>query len=347
MIIFCDGIFDLFHHGHVNHFKKIKTLYNDVYLIVGVLNDEESKKYKRQPIFNEKKRLKLVNSCKFVDEVILNYPSIVTEEFINNKSIDLVVHAFSDDSDFNKQLKYFEIPIKLNKFLKLDYDNSISTTQIIENINNIDNTKDINDKEIKVNDKNGWDLIWEKKGYSNDKIINLNGYDDTDFIPTISFKNIVKNLNIKKQDKVLEIGCGAGVFSNLFNEDYDYYGIDYSAALINHNIKLFNSKVYNCQANNLPYKDKFFDVCFSIGVFEYFPSKEYMQQVLKEIQRVTKNSIYILNIRKKTHLSKKTKHKFKGVFQHLIYNESDFEDFEIIKSTYESDLRFSAIKYLN
>ena len=39
MIIFCDGVFDLFHYGHVNHFKNIKDLYPDSYLIVGVLID--------------------------------------------------------------------------------------------------------------------------------------------------------------------------------------------------------------------------------------------------------------------------------------------------------------------
>ena len=82
MIIFCDGVFDLFHSGHVNHFKKIKDLYPKSYLFVGVLNDIEATGYKRKPVFNELKRLSLVDSCKYVDKATIDYPVLMTEEFI-------------------------------------------------------------------------------------------------------------------------------------------------------------------------------------------------------------------------------------------------------------------------
>ena len=111
-------------------------------------------------------------------------------------------------------------------------------------------------------------------------------------------------------------------------------------------MKLYNSKVYNCSADKTPFKDKFFDYSFSIGVFEYFPSKEYSLEVINEMKRVTKKGIYIINIRKNTHDCKKEKHKFNGVYKHLIYNTDDFFDFEILVSNYEQNDRFSAIKYL-
>ena len=53
MIIYCDGIFDMFHYGHIEHLRKAKTLYDNVYLIVGIVNDKDAKGYKRQPIMNE------------------------------------------------------------------------------------------------------------------------------------------------------------------------------------------------------------------------------------------------------------------------------------------------------
>ena len=103
---------------------------------------------------------------------------------------------------------------------------------------------------------------------------------------------------------------------------------------------------YGCKC--LDFKDKYFDYTFSVCVFEYFPSKEYMKEVLKEINRVTKKGICILNIRNKTHLIKKKKHIFQGTFTHQIYNHEDFKElnYNIIDADYELDNRFSVYKFL-
>ena len=53
MRIFADGVFDLFHQGHRQHFERLKTLHDDVYLIIGVISDEEASSYKRKPIDDE------------------------------------------------------------------------------------------------------------------------------------------------------------------------------------------------------------------------------------------------------------------------------------------------------
>ena len=339
MKIFCDGVFDLFHFGHVNHFKKIKQTYPKSTLLVGVLDDKECISYKRKPTFNQKQRLEFVNSCKYVDEVTLEYPSIMTKDYMDKNNIDLVVHAFSNKKDYEKQLHFFKIPIELNKFSVIDYDTRISSSTILDQLN-----------ENKINlfesNKNGWDLIWEKKGniVEND-ITLLNGYEDTEFNAKKCFKNIIENLRLDKDDIILEVGCGAGLISQYF-KDYNYFGIDYSLSLTLKNIKLFNNKIYNCEAKELPFKNKYFDYTFSVGVFEYFPSKEYMKQVLNELERVTKKGIYIINLRSNTHTQKKTKHKFEGVFTHIIYTKEDFNGYKEIEPTYEKNDRFSVIKFL-
>ena len=342
MIIFCDGIFDLFHEGHVNHFKYIKELYPSSKLIVGVLNDVETINYKRKPIFNEDKRISLVDSCKYVDETMIDYPAIMTEEFINEHQIDLIIHAFSNESDLEKQKKYFEVPIRLNKMKIIPYNKGISTTMLIKLLNN---------NSFLESNKEGWDRIWELKGIENTNDLKiLNGYEETDFSHVNCYNNIVNNLNIKNGDKVLEVGCGAGFFSKLFSKDYDYFGIDYSNSLVIKNIKINNTKIINCSANNLPFKDKYFDYTFSVGVFEYFPSKEYTNQCLQELMRVSKKGIYIVNIRSQTHSQKKNKHKYDGLFHHLIYQPNDFSilgDFKLIDSTYEPNNRFSILKLIN
>ena len=344
MIIFCDGVFDLFHNGHINHFKRIKEMFIDCTLFVGVLNDKESTDYKRQPIFNEHKRLSLVNSCKYVDNATLDYPVILTEEFISKHKIDLVVHAFSNKIDHEKQLDFYEVPIKLNKMKVIDYNDGISTTNIINDINSNNKLCDLDET------KTGWDKIWELKGKEETTdLTSLNGYENTDFNYGLTYKEIVYKLEIKPESNILEIGCGAGRFSQLFSVNFDYYGIDYSRSLINRNISITNSKVLNCEASELPFKDNHFNYCFAVDVFEYFPDKEYAYKALKEIERVTQKGIYILNIRNKTHEAKLSKHKYDGDFTHTIYDREDFSTigYSICDASYEKDKRFSIFKKLN
>ena len=131
----------MFHYGHINHFKQIKELFPESFLIVGVLSDKLSTDYKRKPFLDETKRKTLVESCRYVDKVTINYPLIMTEEFIEENKIDLVVHAFSNKKDLYNQLDAFEVPIKLNKFKILDYDKSISTTSIINSLKSANNNE--------------------------------------------------------------------------------------------------------------------------------------------------------------------------------------------------------------
>jgi len=69
------GVFDLFHIGHLNMFKRAKEQCD--YLIVGVVTDEGVRKYKKTiPFIPFEERIELVQSCQYVDEAVeipLNY----------------------------------------------------------------------------------------------------------------------------------------------------------------------------------------------------------------------------------------------------------------------------------
>lgn len=134
MIIYVDGVFDMFHRGHLEFFKQIKSIFKDCQLIVGIVSDKNCKSYKRVPIINEEDRYEIVKSIKYVDSIIENCPLIITKEFISKNNIDLVVHGFSSNEDYNKQYKFFKDIIINNKFKRIEYYNKTSTTNIIKKI---------------------------------------------------------------------------------------------------------------------------------------------------------------------------------------------------------------------
>ena len=134
MILYTDGIFDLFHYGHIESFRKCKELYEDVTLIVGVISDKNATSYKRPPIYCESHRYALVENSKYVDQIIKDSPLVITKEFMEECKIDVVVHGFINKDDENKQDDFFHYPKSVNKFQTISYCNEISTSEIIKKI---------------------------------------------------------------------------------------------------------------------------------------------------------------------------------------------------------------------
>lgn len=82
------GVFDLFHIGHLNILKRAKLECD--YLIVGVTSDELALSAKnKKPIIPFQERMEIVESIKFVDEVVpqINYDKM---EAWNNLKFDLM-----------------------------------------------------------------------------------------------------------------------------------------------------------------------------------------------------------------------------------------------------------------
>ena len=68
---YTDGVYDLFHVGHLNMIKEAKKHCD--FLIVGVHSDQIVKEYKnRETIINENDRAAIVGALKYVDKVVIN-----------------------------------------------------------------------------------------------------------------------------------------------------------------------------------------------------------------------------------------------------------------------------------
>jgi cytidyltransferase-like protein len=121
------GVYDLFHVGHLNLFKRIKETCDK--LIVGVHNDEQVKTYKKAPIIIYKDRLELIRSCRYVDEVYENADLVTTDELLNKINADYVF-AGKENEHYIK--KYYQV--NDNRLILLDRTSHICTSDIIEKI---------------------------------------------------------------------------------------------------------------------------------------------------------------------------------------------------------------------
>jgi rfaE bifunctional protein kinase chain/domain/rfaE bifunctional protein nucleotidyltransferase chain/domain len=69
-IVLCHGVFDLFHIGHLNHFKEAKS-YGGT-LVVSLTTDKFIKKGPNRPVFNILQRANLISSIDIVDFVLIS-----------------------------------------------------------------------------------------------------------------------------------------------------------------------------------------------------------------------------------------------------------------------------------
>lgn len=66
---YCAGVYDLFHIGHVNLFRRAKEQCDT--LIVGVLTDELVVHFKKNPPYIPfEERLQMVAACRYVDKAV-------------------------------------------------------------------------------------------------------------------------------------------------------------------------------------------------------------------------------------------------------------------------------------
>eukprot|EP00615_Pteridomonas_danica_P006468 CAMPEP_0114364112 /NCGR_PEP_ID=MMETSP0101-20121206/27215_1 /TAXON_ID=38822 ORGANISM="Pteridomonas danica, Strain PT" /NCGR_SAMPLE_ID=MMETSP0101 /ASSEMBLY_ACC=CAM_ASM_000211 /LENGTH=439 /DNA_ID=CAMNT_0001511377 /DNA_START=656 /DNA_END=1972 /DNA_ORIENTATION=+ len=130
--VYMDGVFDLFHVGHLEAIQQCASLGDRV--IIGVTGDIDATGYKRPPIISQSNRVAIIEALQVVDVVICPCPLIVTKTFMSQYNIDLVVHGFATDEDALKQEEFFRYPMKVNKFKRISYYNGLSTTDIINKI---------------------------------------------------------------------------------------------------------------------------------------------------------------------------------------------------------------------
>ena len=129
MIVITFGTFDLFHIGHLKMLNRCKE-YGDK-LIVGISTDKLNyNKKSRYPIINQYQRKEIVQNIKCVNETFFEESLELKREYINKYKADIFV--IGDDWKGK-----FDDLNDICKVIYLERTKNISTTKLIDDINNI------------------------------------------------------------------------------------------------------------------------------------------------------------------------------------------------------------------
>lgn len=139
-IVMAFGTFDFFHAGHEDYLRQAKVLGDE--LIVVVARDETVKKVKGSlPHWNERKRLRDVANCRYVDKAVLGNPDdkyrIIKKysPHVLALGYDQYVFTYGLKSYFIKEkldieiirLKPFEPQMFKSSFIKGNFTQTVST----------------------------------------------------------------------------------------------------------------------------------------------------------------------------------------------------------------------------
>lgn len=119
-IIYVDGTFDLLHPGHVSFLRKAKEMGD--YLVVGIHDDKtmENLMCPSMPILTLQERVLNVLAMKYVDDVIIGAPYVITKELVEQVNPTYVVEG-SSPSRLNGE-DAFRVPKQLGIFKEIQSD---------------------------------------------------------------------------------------------------------------------------------------------------------------------------------------------------------------------------------
>ena len=120
------GTFDVFHVGHLRILERARKLGG--YLAVGVSTDDLNFfKKGRHPFYNEKERLEIIRSIKYVDEVFLEESLELKRHYLQVYQADVLVMGDDWTGKFDEYKDICQV-------VYLPRTPSISTTAVIEKI---------------------------------------------------------------------------------------------------------------------------------------------------------------------------------------------------------------------
>lgn len=129
--IYVKGVFDLLHYGHIRFFEKAKALGD--HLTVGVSPDSRAALMKRPPLFSCIERAEVVGAIKYVNQVIIDGPRIISLDFMKKNNFDLYVFGALNIKEREIRLEEC-VDLPSSMVLELPYSQDVSSSIILKNL---------------------------------------------------------------------------------------------------------------------------------------------------------------------------------------------------------------------
>ena len=107
-IVYYSASCDLLHPGVIDSMRRAKE--QGDFLYVGVWDDEMVRHYRGQcyPLISLQERVLMVLACRFVDEVVVSAPYLVTKDLITSLNIDEVIHVESREDAILPEFRHLD-----------------------------------------------------------------------------------------------------------------------------------------------------------------------------------------------------------------------------------------------
>lgn len=134
--VYADGIYDLFHQGHARQLLQAKNVFprSEVYLLVGCCNDELTHSHKGKTVMTDHERYEALRHCRYVDEVVVDAPWTLDNEFLAQHKIDFVAHDDAPYTIGSSQTDVYDFVKKQGMFVATQRTEGVSTSDIVARI---------------------------------------------------------------------------------------------------------------------------------------------------------------------------------------------------------------------
>ena len=138
---------------------------------------------------------------------------------------------------------------------------------------------------------------FDKEYFDGERLTGYGGYKYNPKFWKKTAEFIVDHYNLTNNSKILDIGCAKGFLMYellLILPEAEILGIDISAYSKLNSLEVVKKNIFVGNANNLPFKSKYFDLVLSINTLHSLPLID-CKQAFREIIRVTKNNSFVMN----------------------------------------------------